>query len=136
VNYLFDTDVLSNTLKKRPSPGLLARLAGIPVEAQFTSAITVGEMLYGALRSDRKADLLARLATEVWPRLQVLSFDSTAAAEYARIRFDLEVSGTPLAEPDLRIAAIAVSRRMTLVTGNVRHFERVPGLAVENWLAG
>jgi tRNA(fMet)-specific endonuclease VapC len=134
VSYLFDTDVLSNTLKKRPSANLLQRLAGIPKEEQFTSAITVGEMLFGALRSDRSPEILARLSAEVWPRLKVLSFDRAGATEYARIRYDLERIGTPLAEADLRIAAIAVSHGLVLVTGNVKHFERIPELAVENWL--
>ena len=41
----------------------------------------------------------------------------------------------PLAEPDLRIAAIALSRSLTLVTANTRHFDRITGLALENWLA-
>jgi tRNA(fMet)-specific endonuclease VapC len=48
---------------------------------------------------------------------------------------DTEREGQRLDEPDLRIASIAVSRGLTVVTGNVRHFSRVPGLAVENWLA-
>ncbi len=42
--------------------------------------------------------------------------------------------GQRVAEPDLRVAAIALARDATLVTGNVRHFERVPGLRIENWL--
>jgi tRNA(fMet)-specific endonuclease VapC len=43
-------------------------------------------------------------------------------------------SGTPLAEPDLRIASIALTRQLMLVTRTVRHFQRVPGLTVENWI--
>ncbi|HSR22290.1 MAG TPA: hypothetical protein VLW53_01985 [Candidatus Eisenbacteria bacterium] len=52
------------------------------------------------------------------------------------MRADLERSGRPLAEPDLRIAAIALAHDLTLVTGNGRHFSRIPGLRVESWLAG
>jgi tRNA(fMet)-specific endonuclease VapC len=47
----------------------------------------------------------------------------------------LEERGLPLADADLRIAAIALANDLTLVTGNVRHFRRIPDLAVENWLA-
>ncbi len=134
MSYLIDTDILSNVLKKRPSSRVLQRLTAVPSTEQFTSAITVGEMIYGALRSNRCEEILARLKTEVWPRIQVLPFGRDAAETYARIRLDLERAGTPLAEPDLRIASIALSRGFTLVTGNVRHFERVPELVVENWL--
>jgi tRNA(fMet)-specific endonuclease VapC len=53
---------------------------------------------------------------------------------YGRLRQEMEQRGTPLAEADLRIGSIAVARGLTLVTGNVRHFSRVPGLTIENWL--
>jgi tRNA(fMet)-specific endonuclease VapC len=48
----------------------------------------------------------------------------------------LERAGTPLPEPDLRIAATALARSLTVATGNIRHFARIPGLNVENWLSG
>jgi tRNA(fMet)-specific endonuclease VapC len=134
MSYLLDTDTLSNPLKKTPSLSLLRRLAGVPPEAQFTSAITVGEMIYGAYRSSRPDYFLERLENEVWPNIQILPFDTDAAIVYGRVRRELERQGTPLAEPDLRIAAIALARGLTLVTGNIRHFSIVPGLPVENWL--
>jgi tRNA(fMet)-specific endonuclease VapC len=134
MNYLFDTDIVSNLLKKRPSAGLLRRLATIPPDAQFTSSITVGEMIYGAHRSARTREIIDRLEREVWPNVSILSFDESAARVYGELRAELERLGTPLAEPDLRIASIALSRELTLVTGNVRHFARVPGLKLENWL--
>jgi tRNA(fMet)-specific endonuclease VapC len=134
VSYLLDTDTVSNPLKKIPSLLLLRRLAVVPPEAQFTSTITVGEMIYGAYRSPRPEYFLERLEKEVWPNLQILPFDTDAAMVYGRVRRELERHGTPVAEPDLRIAAIALARGLTLVTGNVRHFSVVPGLPVENWL--
>ncbi|MDA0987727.1 MAG: type II toxin-antitoxin system VapC family toxin [Chloroflexi bacterium] len=133
--YLFDTDVLSNILKQSPLPSLIARLAVVPSEDQFTSAITVGEMVYGAFRSPRRDHLLQQLEERVWPNVRVLPFDRNAGETYGRLRADLERLGTPVAEPDLRIAAIAMTHDLAVVTGNVRHFVRVPGLRVENWLA-
>jgi tRNA(fMet)-specific endonuclease VapC len=53
---------------------------------------------------------------------------------YGRLRAQLEREGRRIGEPDLRIAAIALARDLTLVTGNVRHFQRVPDLRIENWL--
>jgi len=132
--YLFDTDVLSQILKASPLPGLIARLAVVPSEQQFTSAITVGEMVYGAYRSPRREHLLRQLDERVWPNVRVLSFNKSAGETYGRLRAELEQAGTPIGEPDLRIAAIALTHNLTVVTGNIRHFARVPGLRVENWL--
>lgn len=132
--YLFDTDTISNTMKKAPSPSLLRRLAATPPEQQFTTTITVGEMTYGALRSSRAEEILDRLTKQVWPNIQILPFDMPAAETYGRLRAALERVGLTVAEPDLRIAAIAVSRGLMVVTGNVRHFVKVPDLDVEDWL--
>lgn len=132
--YLFDTDILSQVLKRAPSPTLLTRVAAVPAEQQFTSAITVGEMVYGAYRSDRPDHFLRQLEERLWPNIRILPFDRTAAETYGRLRAQLEEAGVPLAEPDLRIAAIALTHDLTIVTGNVRHFSRLPGLRTENWL--
>jgi tRNA(fMet)-specific endonuclease VapC len=134
VSYLFDTDTLSNPLKRDPSLALLRRLAAVPPEDQFTTTITVGEMVYGAYKSPRRDDLLRRFDLEVWPNLRILPFDMDAAMIYGRLRRELEEKGIRLAEPDLRIGSIAVARGLTLITGNVRHFSRISGLTVENWL--
>ncbi len=134
MTYLFDTDTLSQVVKRSPSLALLSRLAIVPLEQQFTSAITVGELVYGAHRSQRRDHLLRQFEERLWPNVRVLPFDRVAADTYGRLRAGLESMGTPLSEPDLRIASIALSRELTVVTGNVRHFSRVPGLRVENWI--
>lgn len=132
--YLFDTDTVSHVLRKAPSSGLIRRLADVPAEHQFTSAITVGELIYGAHRSTRPTYFLERLDRHVWPNVTVLPFDEMAARIYGPLRAKLEQTGTPVAEPDLRIAAICLTHQLTLVTGNLRPFRRIPGLAVENWI--
>lgn len=133
--YLFDTDVLSHVLKSSPLPILVARLALVPADQQFTSAITVGEMVYGACRGPRREYLLRQLEERLWPNMRVLSFNRSAGETYGRLRAELERSGTPLPKPDPRITAIALTHDLTIVTGTVRHFARVPGPRVENWLA-
>ena len=135
MTYLLDTDILSNLLKRAPSATLIAKLASIPVEQQFTSSITLGELIYGAYRHRTRTDaLLEQIENTLLPNLPVLPFNDAAARRYGEVRAQLERQGTPLAEADLRIGAIALARGFTMVTGNVRHLQRVPGLVVENWL--
>ena len=132
---LLDTDVISNLMRTVPSATLVRRLAAAAPEEQFTTSITVGELVYGAYRSRRTDEILRRLEERVWPNVTILSFDRSAAEVHAEVRARLERLGTRLPEPDLRIAAIALVHSLTLITGSVRHFGRVPDLAVENWLA-
>ena len=133
--YCFDTDVLSAILRREPPLELVRRLATVPAVEQFTTAITLGEFLYGASKrasnglTDRVRDLLESL-------VQILPFDEAAAETYGPLRARLEREGNPLAEPDLRIASIALANDLTLVSGNERHFSRVPDLRLENWLSG
>ena len=132
--YLLDTDTLSNLMKRVPAENLVVRLARVAPEEQFTSSVTLGELLYGAYRSENSAALLNRIGAVIPTELPVLSFDAAAAGQYGRIRAELESRGTPIGDADVRIAAIALTHGLRVVTGNVRHFRLVPGLEVENWL--
>jgi len=136
MKYLFDTDILSNLLRRAPSPALIRRLALTPVEEQATSSITVGELYYGARRlADGGETLVDRIDSTLLPNLAVLPFDVQAARHYGELRAELERAGTPIGDADMRIAAIAKTNDLTVVTANMRHFQRVVGLPVENWLA-
>ncbi len=131
--YCFDTDVLSAVIRRDPPLALLRRLARVPATDQATTTITLGELLYGAAK--RGSDQLTQRVREVVTLATViLPFDADAAEVYGLLRARLEREGRRLDEPDLRIASIALSRGLTLVTGNMRHFARVPDLAVESWL--
>jgi tRNA(fMet)-specific endonuclease VapC len=132
--YCFDTDVLSATMRRDPSLPLIRRLTQIPPSEQFTTAITLGELLYGASRRDSKK-LHEQVRHLIRGALTVLPFDEAAADVYGPLRAQLESAGKRLDEPDLRIASITLAHDLTLVTANVRHFDRIPGLTVENWLA-
>ncbi|MEA2181695.1 MAG: tRNA(fMet)-specific endonuclease VapC [Solirubrobacteraceae bacterium] len=131
--FCLDTDVLSAVVKRDPPLHLIRRLARTPATEQCTTAITLGELLYGAARRGSSA-LAERVQNLIQSAGAVLPFDEPAAQQYGRVRASLERDGRRLAEPDLRIAAIVLSRDATLVTANVGHFARVPGLRVENWL--
>lgn len=132
--YCFDTDVLSAAMRRDPPMHLIRRLATVPSEEQSTTAVTLGELLYGAAKRGSEP-LAQRVRDLVIGALDVFPFDEEAAEVYGILRADLEAKGRRLGEPDLRIASITRSRDLTLVTGNVRHFDRVPGLVLENWLA-
>lgn len=135
--YLLDTDILSNLLRLVPPTTLIAKVASVPVEQQFTSSITLGELIYGAYRlRTRTIPLLERLEKTLLPNLPVLPFDAAAARQYGELRAESEHHGTLLGDADLRIGAIALARGLTVVTGNIRHFRRIPGLPIENWLEG
>jgi tRNA(fMet)-specific endonuclease VapC len=131
--YCFDTDTLSAVIRRDPPLHLIRRLAQVPAHQQATTTINLGELLYGAAR--RGSEQLTRRVREVVSHAtSVLPFDEGAAEVYGPLRAQLEREGRRLDEPDLRIAAIALSRELTVITGNVRHFARVPALNVENWL--
>jgi predicted nucleic acid-binding protein len=132
--YCLDTDIVSAAIKPAPHLGVIRRAAAVPAREQFTTAITVGELVYGAARHDNER-LTHRVEEVLEGIAKVLPFDGRAARTYGSLRAKLERQGQPLAEPDLRIASIAVAHGLVVVTGNVRHFERIDGLTVENWLA-
>lgn len=133
--YLFDTDAISEVLKPRPAARYVRWLASIPREEQFTSAVVVGELYKGAFRSSAVARHLENVEKRVLPALTVLSYDASAARVYGLVRAQLESAGRPLADADLQIAATALLHDLELVTGNVKHFRRVPGLRISSALA-
>ena len=133
--YLFDTDAISEVLKPRPAAGYATWLAAIPREEQFTSAVVVGELFKGAFRSSAAARHLENVEKRVLPAVTVLSYDVAAARVYGQVRAQLESAGRPLADADLQIAATALVHDLELVTGNVKHFKRVPGLRISSILA-
>lgn len=132
--YLFDTDALSQIIKKNPPMPFIRKLASIEPGQQFTTSITVGDLVYGAHKSGRPEYFIEKLEKLVWPNIHILPFDEGAANIYGKLRADLEKKGSPLTEPDLRIASIAIQYGLIVITGNLKHFSKVPGLGVENWI--
>lgn len=133
--YLFDTDAISELLRPRPLPSYLEWVETVPREDQFTSAVTVGELFKGAYRSKAKERHLENIEERVLPAVTVLPYDVATARVFGEIRAQLEEAGTVLPDADLQIAATAVHHGLELVTGNVRHFERIAQLRLSRVLA-
>ncbi len=134
MKYLFDTDIVTNIFKKLPSHKLLSKLSTVPPESHFISTITISEIVYGAWKSSRPGYHLNNLEKILLPAVNIATFDSKAAYVCGSLRARLEREGAPLALADLEIASIALSHDLILVSGNTRHFSRIPGLILENWL--
>jgi tRNA(fMet)-specific endonuclease VapC len=97
------------------------------------SAVTLGELWFGAAKSSRPKPTREAVDAFLSP-FEILPFGIEAADEYSEIRYELEKTGRPIGERDLLIAATARSRNLTVVTHNLREFSRVPGLTVVDWL--
>lgn len=134
--FLFDTDALSEVLKKRPAPAYLRWLRAVLREEQFTSAVVIAELYKGAYRSERATFHVGNIERRVLPAVTVLPFDVAVACVYGRIEAQLRRGGAPLADADLQIAATAIHHGLDLVTGNLRHFSRIPGLTLCREFAG
>ena len=132
--YLFDTDCISNILKKAPSPLMLKKLETLPKDLQFTTSINVSEIYFGAYRSRNQEKILKAYEDKVFPNVNILPFDTDSGKIYGRLKALLEKRGLSKSEPDLMIAAIAIQHNMILITGNKRHFMNIPGLNMEDWI--
>jgi|SRR5580658_3252161 tRNA(fMet)-specific endonuclease VapC len=129
--YMLDTDTSSYILK-RSNDNVLRKLLTVAVSDVCISAITRCELSYGIEVSPRRQKDEAEIAAYL-RFMSVLDFPSEAALDYGQIRADLKSRGALIGSNDLLIAAHARSLGMTLVTNNVREFQRVPGLKIENW---
>jgi tRNA(fMet)-specific endonuclease VapC len=130
MKYLLDTDSVSFALRGHGEVAVHLE-ARKPSEVAI-SAITLAELRFGA---DRKGSRkLHGLIDAFASAVEVAPFDDQAAAEFGRIASLLAERGTPIGEFDVLIAAHAVALRRTLITNNTRHFSKVPGLSMENWV--
>jgi len=132
VKYLLDTDTFSEMARGR-NPALEAHLAHRSLADMALSAITVGEVQFGLLGLPLATRLLAR-TRELLAGIACLSVDQAVALRYGEVRAYLARSGQPIGPNDHWIAAHASSLDLTLVTGNIGEFSRVPKLRLENWL--
>ena len=131
MRYMLDTCICSYILKKRPL-SVKARFEELAPDALGISAVTLAELYYGAARHP-KGDAIRKEIDDFAARLSVVAWDETAADHYGTIHATLEKKGTPIGAMDMLIAAHARSIKAVLVTNDLRHFTKVPGLKVEDW---
>lgn len=130
---MIDTNVCIDVIRRR-SRSLVERIRAHAVDDVVISAITLSELQHGVFKSENPEQNRVALLEFLVP-FTVLPYEDTAARAYGEIRAHLEKQGAPIGPMDMLIAAHARSRGLILVTNNEQEFRRVPGLAIENWIA-
>ncbi len=129
--YMLDTNICIYAIKNKPKQ-VLQRIKSNMENGLCVSVVTLAELEHGAQKSlypeKNEMALIQFLAI-----LEVLPFDDLAAVEYGRLCAHIQRQGTPIGTMDMLMAAHAKAENALLVTNNVREFERVPGLKIENW---
>jgi predicted nucleic acid-binding protein len=137
---VLDTNVLSELMRAKPAPEVLAWIDAQPTSQLFISSITVAEILYGIARmpdGKRKQGLLS-LATLMFDEDfagRILSFDANAAIHYAGLAAESEAKGKVVDMADGQIAAIAALHEARVATRNVRHFDYLGVPVINPWEA-
>ncbi len=136
LSYLFDTNAVSESLRRKPNPSYVEWLRSLAPEHQFTSIVVVAELYAGAYHSPAVEKWLARIDNEILPRIVILGFDLECAREFGRIKAELQQVGKPIEDFDIQIAATAVRHHLILVTANEEHFRRIPNLQLKTFSPG
>src|ERR1700693_2242412 len=131
LRYMLDTNICIYVIKNRPAE-LRERFNSL-ADQLCISAVTLAEIVYGAEKSARPIENLA-VVEQFAARLDVLAFGERAAVHYGQLRAELERAGLPAGLHDVMIGGHARSEGLTLVTNNLREFQRMEGLRVENWV--
>jgi len=129
--FLLDTNVLS-ALVREPQGVVAARIAKVGESNICTSIVVAAELRYGAAK--RGSARLAQQVDVILAAMEIVAFESPMDRAYADLRNILEQRGRPIGGNDLIIAAQALALEAVLVTDNMKEFEHVPGLKVENWV--
>ena len=130
--YLLDTDTCSYAIRGT-SGALDARLARESPEALAISAVTRAELMFGLERRGNPR-ALSTVVHGFLDRIAVMPWDTSSADHFGRLRAVLERGGTPIGIMDTMIASHALALKATLVTNNLKHFQKVARLRLENWV--
>jgi tRNA(fMet)-specific endonuclease VapC len=131
LKYMLDTNIVIYVIKRRPVE--ILEVFNAHADQMCISSITLAELLHGVEKSSMITKNMRKVEDFV-SRLEVFPYDNSAASHYGDILANLEKKGTPIGVNDLHIAGHARSKALILVSNNVREFERVEGLRLENWI--
>jgi tRNA(fMet)-specific endonuclease VapC len=129
--YMLDTNAASEAVRGHPE--FDERLKSLPPGQWCISAVTCSEIRFGVAKKP-EAVRLHRIVDEFLRIVPILPWDAKAANRHGELRADLQARRLPIGDFDEMIAAHALAVGAVVVTDNVRHFSRVPGLVLENWL--
>jgi len=132
LTYILDTNICIYITKKRPSE-VFEKFSTLPPGSIGMSMITYAELRFGALKSQH-SDLACEKLTHLIEIIPVIEIQKAVADHYAEIRNYLQSIGKPIGNNDLWIASHVRAIDKTLVTNNLREFDRVKGLKLENWV--
>jgi tRNA(fMet)-specific endonuclease VapC len=132
MKWMLDTDTCISIIKQS-SGTTIKKLRAKSIGQVGISAITLGELSFGAARSARRDEAFEALSQFVLA-LEVATFDADAASRYGAVRASLANRGTPIGPLDTLIGAHALELDLILVTHNRREFSRIEGLSLEDWL--
>ena len=132
IKYMLDTNIVIYVLNRKPI-NVLDKF-NLHAGQMCISSITLSELFHGAEKSVKTEQNLNRIE-DFCSRLEVLAYDDRASSHYGNIRAQLEQKGKLIGVNDLHISGHARSLGFTLVTNNMKEFERVEGLRLENWIS-
>jgi tRNA(fMet)-specific endonuclease VapC len=131
LKYMLDTNIAIYTIKSRPPE---VRKAFKAHDGQMCiSTVTLMELVYGA-EASAAVDRNLRVIEGFAARLEVLPFDTDAAAHTGQLRAELKKAGRPIGPYDEMVAGHARAKGLVVVTNNMKQFENVPGLRLQNWV--
>ena len=128
--FLLDTDTVIYSMKGKDAvcKNLLLHFN----DSIMLSTVTLMELYYGAHKSQKVTSNIAKIKS-LEQSLEIIHIGTESAEIFGMLKAQLEVNGTRLDDFDLILASCALSRNLTLVTNNLKHFQRIDGLKLANW---
>jgi len=130
--YLLDTNICIYIINKHPIH-VVEHIKKLQPHEVKISAISIAELEYGASKS-KKREMNRNALLHFASAFDIVAFNDEDAEIFGLIRASLEKKGTIIGPYDLQIASQAISRNLTLVTNNIKEFERIENLKLENWV--
>lgn len=130
--YLLDTNICIYAMKNK-YPNINKKIFSINSNDIVISSVTVGELEYGAAKS-QWGECSRNALNAFLANYEIISFNAYDAVYFCQIRAALALKGLPIGFYDVMIAAQGVARNFTVVTHNTKEFSRIPGLIIEDWV--